>query len=98
MNLTAGAIRGTITRGKTGQYSRDWRHDKEEITGIMDKKFLLTYTAAGYDGFPHSFHAWFGTEDELRTFVETESAKDAKLEVDLAVEIQACRPIDLQQS
>ena len=61
----------------------------------MDKMFLLTYAAVGYDGFRHERHAWFQTEDELRDFVRTEKARDADMEIDLAIEIQAYRPVEL---
>ncbi len=57
----------------------------------MDKKFLLTYTMDGMDGFRHSYHAWFETEEEMRAF----AAEKEGLEVDLAIQIVSCREIDL---
>lgn len=61
----------------------------------LDKMFLLTYTAKGYDGFSHSYHAWFATEQELRAFAEEEAAAGREIETDLAIEIQQYRSIDL---
>lgn len=61
----------------------------------LDKRFLLTYTATGPDGFRHSYHAWFGTEDELMVFVQEERAGGRELETDLAVEILEYRAVSL---
>ncbi len=61
----------------------------------LDKMFLLTYTAEGGDGFSHSCHAWFRTEDELRAFVQGEKDRGVNPEVDLALEILDYRPIEL---
>lgn len=61
----------------------------------LDKMFLLTYTAEGDDGFSHSHHAWFKTEAELKSFVETEKAEEKNVEVDLAIEILEYRPVSL---
>lgn len=57
----------------------------------MDKYFLLTFTECGRDGFWHSRHAWFATEDDLRSFVETHR----QIEIDLAIEILSCRTVDV---
>lgn len=35
----------------------------------MDKRFLLEYTKE-FNGFRHSFHAWFVTKPEMDAFVE----------------------------
>lgn len=61
----------------------------------MDKFFLLTYTCTGYDGFLHSYHAWFRTEKELRAFVDKETGRGRKTEIELAIEILDCRQIEL---
>ena len=61
----------------------------------LDKRFLLTYTAKGYDGIRHSYHAWFATEEELRAFLTEDASSDKELETDLAIEIGEYRPIDL---
>ena len=57
----------------------------------MDKYFLLNYTMDGKDGFRHSYHAWFETEEAMRTF----AAEKEGLEVDLAIQILSCKEIDL---
>lgn len=57
----------------------------------MDKYFLLTFTECQYDGFRHSRHAWFETEDKLQEYVETHEG----IEVDLAIEILSCRDIKI---
>lgn len=57
----------------------------------MDKYFLLTFTECQYDGFMHSRHAWFETENALREYVETHVG----IEVDLAIEILSYRDIKL---
>ncbi len=67
---------------------------KQGQEGTMDKYFLLTYTKLGYDGFWHSYYAWFVTEEELRRFVE----KAGRIEIDLAVEILSCRKIEWEKS
>ena len=61
----------------------------------LDKMFLLTYTAKGSDGFRHSYHAWFATEEELKSFIRKETDAGKEIETDLAIEIQEYRPIDL---
>lgn len=61
----------------------------------LDKRFLLTYTAKGYDGFAHSYHAWFATEEELKAFVSEGETSGKEIETDLAIEIQGYRSIDL---
>ncbi len=59
----------------------------------IDKFFLLTYTCIGYDGFRHSCHAWFATEEKLRSFVEDCRAKKNGIEIDLSIEILSHREI-----
>lgn len=59
----------------------------------MDKFFLLTYTANGYDGMRHSYHSWFENEDAMKEFVENERKAGKDIEVDLAVEILSHREI-----
>lgn len=59
----------------------------------MDKYFLLTYTQSGYDGFRHSHHAWFGTEEEMQHFVDA----NEEIQVDLAIEILSCREVSLRE-
>ncbi len=61
----------------------------------LDKLFLLTYTAKGYDGFAHSYHAWFATEEELRSFVCEQKAAGGEIETDLAIEIRDYRSISV---
>lgn len=61
----------------------------------MDKSFLLIYTAVGYDGYRHSCHAWFETEEELRAFVAGDHAKKTELEAEFAIEILSHRDIRL---
>lgn len=61
----------------------------------LDKMFLLTYTAKGYDGFVHSYHAWFATEEELRSFVREEKDAGREFETDLAIEIREYRPVSV---
>ena len=61
----------------------------------MDKLFLLTYTSTGYDGFRHSYHSWFETEDALKAFVRDEEEKGKDIEVDLSIEILNFRPVTL---
>lgn len=61
----------------------------------MDKFFLVTYNGIGWDGFYHSCHAWFRTEEELRSFVEQCREKNVKLEIDLAIEIVSHRMINV---
>lgn len=61
----------------------------------MDKFFLLIYTAVGYDGYRHSCHAWFETEEELRAFATGDNAKKTELETELAIEILSHRDIEL---
>lgn len=61
----------------------------------MDKFYLLTYTCVGYDGFRHSCHAWFETEDQMRCFAEKCRAKNDGMEIDLSIEILSHREVDL---
>lgn len=61
----------------------------------MDKYYLLTYTGIGEDGFLHSYHAWFETEEELCRFVKKRKSRDKDTEIDLAIEIYRCRKINL---
>lgn len=61
----------------------------------MDKFFLLTYTCIGYDGFRHSGHAWFASEEKMRAFVKEYMAKDNGMEIDLSIEILSHREINL---
>lgn len=60
----------------------------------MDKFFLLTYTYIAQDGERHMSHAWFGTERELKDFVEAVKAEGKEPEVDLAIEILSHREIE----
>ena len=64
--------------------------DKEDV---MDKLFLLTYTCVGFDGFRHSCHAWFATEEALQSFVKKCEAKGNGFEVDTAIEILSHREV-----
>lgn len=59
----------------------------------MDKYFLLTYTSIDYDGFRHSHHAWFATEERMLQFVGEQKEKQIAFEVDLAIEILSHREI-----
>lgn len=59
----------------------------------MDKYFLLTYTKKGMDGFVHSYHAWFETEEAMCAFVR----KQPNLEIDVALEILSCREVDCSE-
>lgn len=68
------------------------QHDKEET---MDKFFLVTYTCTGYDGFRHSCHSWFETEEEMRAFVRAARARGNDMEVELSIEIVTYRKIVL---
>lgn len=63
----------------------------KEVT--MDKFILLTYTCIGQDGYRHSGHAWFESEEAMRAFVAESEAEE--LEVDLAVEILSYREIEV---
>ena len=68
---------------------------EKDLGKDLDKMFLLTYTAKGYDGFTHAYHAWFATEEELRSFVSEEESAGREIETDLAIEIQEYRSISL---
>ncbi|HIR28544.1 MAG TPA: hypothetical protein IAB84_11305 [Candidatus Choladousia intestinigallinarum] len=61
----------------------------------MDKFFLLTYVSIGQDGFLHSRHAWFETEEELRSFARSARDMDAEMEIELAIEIYGHREIGI---
>ena len=61
----------------------------------LDKMFLLTYTAKAEDGFPRFYHAWFRTEEEMRTFMQEEKARGREPEADLAIEVLEYRSVDL---
>ena len=61
----------------------------------MDKFFLLIYTCIGYDGFRHEYPAWFETEEEMRSFAETQKKKDRRMEVELSIEILSHRTVEL---
>ena len=49
----------------------------------MDKFFLLTYVNRGEDGFAHSYHAWFETEEELIAFARRARKRNEGMEIDL---------------
>lgn len=61
----------------------------------MDKFILLTYTSIGADGYRHSRHAWFETEEDMCAFIR--KSEKAEIEVDLAIEILACREIGTEE-
>ncbi|HIR13881.1 MAG TPA: hypothetical protein IAB31_08170 [Candidatus Choladousia intestinavium] len=59
----------------------------------MDKFFLLTYVNRGEDGFAHSYHAWFETEEELIAFARRARKRNEGMEIDLAIEIYRYREV-----
>lgn len=65
------------------------------MENTIDKRFLLTYTCTGYDGFRHFCHSWFETEDALREFVQKEMENSKDLEPDLSIELLTYRQIEL---
>lgn len=62
---------------------------------IMDKRFLLTYTCIGTDGFRHSYNAWFETEQDMQSFVEQEREKGKGFEEDISIEILNYRDVKI---
>lgn len=63
----------------------------------MDKFFLLTYTCIDYDGLRRLHHAWFATEEDMKSFIKEYKEKDAAFEMDLAIEILSHREILLNE-
>lgn len=61
----------------------------------MDKRFLLTYTCIGNDGFRHSYNAWFETEQEMRFFVEQKRKEENGFEGDIAIEVLNYRNVKI---
>ena len=59
----------------------------------MDKFFLLTYTSIDYDGFRHSHHSWFDSEEGMMKFIRECMDKNVGFEKDLAIEILSHREV-----
>lgn len=59
----------------------------------MDKRIFLIYTKLGADRLRHTYHAWFETEEQLKSFVEKQQKEASDFEVDLSIEILDYRPL-----
>lgn len=59
----------------------------------LDKMFLLIYTCIGFDGMRHSRHAWFLTEEKMKSFVMTNRESRAGFEIELSLEILSYRTV-----